>query len=70
MKKEKRELSPWGKQCKVQMLVLGKSLADLSAETKLSRTYISSIINGRMIVPEDTVRIISNALGVDMALRH
>lgn len=70
MKKEKRELSPWGKQCKVQMLVLGKSLADLSAETKLSRTYISSIINGRMIVPEDTVRIISNALEVDMALRH
>lgn len=70
MKKEKRELSPWGKQCKVQMLVLGKSLADLSAETKLSRTYISSIINGRMIVPEDTVRLISNALGVDMALRH
>lgn len=70
MKKEKRELSPWGKQCKVQMLVLGKSLADLSAETKLSRTYISSIINGRMIVPEDTARIISNALGVDMALRH
>ena len=70
MKKEKRELSPWGKQCKVQMLVLGKSLEDLSAETKLSRTYISSIINGRMIVPEDTVRIISNALGVDMALRH
>ena len=68
MKKEKRELSPWGKQCKVQMLVLGKSLADLSAETKLSRTYISSIINGRMIVPEDTVRIISNALEVDMAV--
>ena len=70
MKKEKRELSPWGKQCKVQMLVLGKSLADLSEETKLSRTYISSIINARMVVPEDTIRIISNALEVDMALRH
>lgn len=70
MKKEKRKLSPWGKQCKVQMLVLGKSLADLSEETKLSRTYISSIINERMIVPEDTIRIISNALEVDMALRH
>ncbi len=70
MKKEKRELSPWGKQCKVQMLVLGKSLADLSEETKLSRTYISSIINERMVVPEDTIRIISNALEVDMALRH
>jgi Helix-turn-helix. len=68
MKKEKRELSPWGKQCKVQMVVLDKTLADLSAETKLSKTYISSIINGRMIPPEDTIRIISNALDVDMAL--
>lgn len=68
MKKEKRELSPWGKQCKVQMVVLDKTLADLSTETKLSKTYISSIINGRMIPPEDTIRIISNALEVDMAL--
>lgn len=68
MKKEKRELSPWGKQCKVQMLVLDKSLSDLSAETNLSKTYISSIINGRMIPPEDTIRVISNALEVDMAL--
>lgn len=68
MKKDKRELSPWGKQCKVQMVVLGKSLSDLSVETKLSRTYISSIINGRMIPPEDTIKVISNALEVDMAL--
>lgn len=68
MSKEKRELSPWGKQCKIQMLVLGKSLNDLSDETKLSRTYISSIINGRMMAPEDTVKCISNALEVDMAL--
>lgn len=68
MSKEKRKLSPWGEQCKVQMLVLGKSLADLSGETKLSRTYISSIINGRMRAPEDTVRTISDALQVDMTL--
>ena len=70
MKKEKRELSPWGKQCKIQMVALDKSLADLSMETKLSRTYISSIINGRMIVPEETIRVISNALEVDMALER
>lgn len=68
MKKEKRELSPWGRQCKVQMVVLGKTLSDLSAETKLSKTYISSTINGRMIPPEDTIRTISNALEVDAAL--
>lgn len=68
MKKAKRELSPWGKQCKIQMVVLGKSLTDLSNETNLSKTYISSIINGRMIPPEDTIRTISNALEVDMAL--
>lgn len=67
MKKEKRKLSPWGKQCKVQMAVLDKSLADLSAETKLSKTYISSIINGRMIPPEETIRTISNALEVDIS---
>lgn len=68
MKKEKRELSPWGRQCKVQMVVLDKTLSDLSAETNLSKTYISSIINGRMIPPEDTIRAISNALEVDVAL--
>ncbi|MCI9545357.1 MAG: helix-turn-helix transcriptional regulator [Lachnospiraceae bacterium] len=68
MKKEKRELSPWGKQCKVQMVILDKTLEDLSVETKLSKTYISSIINGRMIPPEDTIRVISDALEVDMAL--
>ena len=62
----KRELSPWGKQCKAQMAMLGKSLSDLSRETSLSRTYISSIINGRIIVPDETVRFISDALEVDM----
>jgi len=66
----KKELSPWGKQCKIQMLVLGKSLALLSQETKLSRNYISAIINGRIIVPDETVRVISNALEVDMSLER
>lgn len=64
----KRELSPWGKQCKVQMLVLGKSLTDLSKETNLSKTYISAIINGRQLAPEETMNAISAALQVDTAL--
>ena len=64
----KRGLSPWSKQCKVQMLVLEKSLDQLSKETGFSKSYLSSIINGRIIVPEETVKIISNALDVDMAL--
>lgn len=64
----KRGLSPWSKQCKVQMLVLEKSLDQLSRETGFSKSYLSSIINGRIIVPDETVKIISNALDVDMAL--
>ncbi|EOS47308.1 hypothetical protein C809_02184 [Lachnospiraceae bacterium MD335] len=64
----KRGLSPWSKQCKVQMLVLEKSLDQLSKETGFSKSYLSSIINGRIIVPEETVKVISNALDVDMAL--
>ena len=64
----KKKLSPWGQQCKVQMLVLGKTLEDLSTATQLSRTYISAIINGRIIVPEETIKKISNELDVDMNL--
>lgn len=64
----KRELSPWGRQCKVQMIVLEKTLSDLSQETNLSKTYISAIINGRMVVPEKTIQTISKALEVDAAL--
>lgn len=66
----KKALSPWGRKCKAQMVLLGKSLSDLSQETKLSRTYISSIINERIVVPEDTVKLICNALDVDMPLEQ
>ncbi len=65
MDKKKRELSPWGKQCKMQMIALGKSLTDISKETKLSRTYISGIINGRLIVPEETIRLINQSLQIN-----
>lgn len=60
----KRELSPWGKLCKTQMIVLGKSLRDIADETGYTRTYISAIINGRVIVPDETVEKISKSLGI------
>ena len=66
----KKELSPWGRQCKVQMLVLGKSLEQLSRETTFAKPYLSAVINGRVIVPDETIKVISDALEVDMALKR
>ena len=64
-----KSITQWGKQCKMQMVAMDKSLSDLSAETGYSRTYISAIINGRMAAPEETKRKISKALKVEMSLQ-
>lgn len=66
--KKKRSIPEWGKQCKVQMVLLGKTLADVSSTTGLGRTYISAIINGRSIAPDETIKKISKALEVDPSL--
>lgn len=63
-----KKITPWGKQCKIQMLILGKTLTDVSTETGLSRTYISAIINGRLAVPLETMNKISKSLSVDPKL--
>lgn len=60
------KVSIWGRTCKAQMILLGKSLEDLSAETGYGRTYISAIINERVRVPEETREKISEALKVDV----
>lgn len=60
-----KNITPWGKQCKIQMFTLGKSLTDVSKEIGLSRTYISAIINGRCLAPKETVRKISENLKID-----
>lgn len=60
-----KNMTPWGKQCKVQMVVLGLSLKDLSESVGLSHTYISSIINGRVTAPEETVKKIDRALQIE-----
>lgn len=62
----KKQSSHWSRQCKAQMAMLDKTLTDLSKETKLSKTYISSIINGRINAPGETVQLICNALDVEM----
>ena len=58
-------LSPWGRQCKVQMAALGISQKELSETVGLSHTYISAIINGRIIAPDETVEKISRALQIN-----
>lgn len=65
-----KTITPWGRQCKIQMVTLEKSLDDLSEETGYSRTYISSIINGRVVAPLDTIHKISSALKVDTSLHQ
>ncbi len=61
-----KSITPWGRKCKAQMVMMGKTLADLSQETDLSVTYISSIINGRVVVPDKTIQLISTVLQVEM----
>lgn len=59
-----KNMTPWGKQCKVQMAVLGLTLKDLSEAVGLTNTYVSAIINGRVIAPEETIEKINKALQV------
>ncbi len=59
-----KNITSWGVQCKIQMLALGKSLTDLSKEIGFSRSYISAIINGRVMAPEETKAKISESLSI------
>ena len=61
-----KRITPWGRQCKSQMILLPKTLTELARETGYTTTYVSSIINGRVIVPQETADKISAALNVDI----
>jgi plasmid maintenance system antidote protein VapI len=63
-----KSITAWGKECKSQMVKNDMSLNDVASATGYTRTYISSIINGRVIVPIETQIKIGNALGVDNKL--
>lgn len=60
-----KTITPWGKQCRAQMMLQGMTLRELSEAVGLSYSYVSAIINGRVVVPEETIEKINIALGVD-----
>ena len=43
------KLSPWCKRAKIAMIERDISVNDLSATLKYNRTYLSSVLNGRVI---------------------
>lgn len=57
-----KTITPWGRKCKAQLALKGITLSGLSDATGLSRTYLSSIINGRVTVPDETIDKINKAL--------
>ena len=64
-----RNITPWGRQCKAQMILQGITLKELSKKVGLSHTYVSAVINGRVMVPEETTDKISKALNIPV-LNH
>jgi len=68
MRSEGKYITPWGRQCKSQMILLGKTLASLSEEVGFSKFYVSGVINGRVAGGENAVEKISRALGVSADL--
>ena len=61
-----RTITAWGRRCKAQMILLPKSLTELAKEVGYSETYVSSIINGRVVVPAETAEKITAALNVEI----
>ena len=60
-----KNISPWGIQCKQQMLAKRMKLKDLSQETGLSVPYLSTIINGRVVAPPATIQRINSILEIN-----
>ena len=51
------KLSPWCKRAKIAMIENDIAVKDLSAELGYNRSYISSVLNGRVISPPVRKRI-------------
>lgn len=48
----KRKLSPWCKEAKKALIDRDLSVTDLSTAIGVGRTYVSGVLNGRLLVPE------------------
>ena len=59
-----KSITPWGRMCKAQMALLNMSLSDVAEKCGFSRCYVSAVINGRVIVPEETRQKIGAVLKV------
>ena len=59
-----KNITPWGKMCKAQMVLLDMSLADVAKKAGYSRSYVSAVINGRVVVPEESRQKIGAVLKV------
>lgn len=51
------KLSPWCKRAKIAMIENDIAVNDLSTELEYNRSYISSVLNGRVISPPVRKRI-------------
>lgn len=51
------KLSPWCKRAKIAMIKNDIAVNDLSAELEYNRSYVSSVLNGRVISPPVRKRI-------------
>lgn len=57
-----KTITLWGKECKKQMIEHDITLKELSKRTGYTNTYLSAIINGRVIVPDETIKKITYSL--------
>ena len=55
----------WGKECKKAMIDRDLSLDDVAQMTEFSKSYLSQIMNGRHVAPDETIVRICSTLGVD-----
>ena len=53
----RRILIPWCKDVKKALIDKDMTVTDLAFEMKISREYVSGVINGRVIAPEIAARI-------------
>lgn len=59
-----KTITHWGKECKKQMIENGITLKKLGEHTGYTNTYLSAIINGRVIAPDDTLNKINKVLEI------
>lgn len=60
-----KNITQWGKECKKQMIENGITLKKLGEHTGYTNTYLSAIINGRVIAPDETLNKINKVLEIN-----